>query len=281
VAAAAARVAAAAAREQVCRARDRSEGRRGDEPTVLGMVPPQVLIRPDHGLLRLVTPLPALGRGRELHEADGEEKPLEVSDLPLAALVRDHDVPPGDRCADADRPSTAWLAGRVSHMCDPGTTERRQVAVTSAAPSAPKTFLFTDVQGSTALWERHPTEMHTALAEHDRIVRAAVAAAGGQVFSTAGDSFAVAFESAAAALGVALEVQRALRAPVGGLMLRIRVGVHTGQAEPRDGDYFGADVNRCARLMSAASGGQILVSSATATHLAGRLPRRRRARRPG
>jgi predicted ATPase/class 3 adenylate cyclase len=146
------------------------------------------------------------------------------------------------------------------------------VAVTSAAPSAPKTFLFTDVQGSTALWERHPTEMHTALAEHDRIVRAAVAAAGGQVFSTAGDSFAVAFESAAAALGVALEVQRALRAPVGGLMLRIRVGVHTGQAEPRDGDYFGADVNRCARLMSAASGGQILVSSATATHLAGRLP---------
>ncbi len=144
--------------------------------------------------------------------------------------------------------------------------------MTLVSPSGAMTFLFTDVEGSTALWEERPDEMREALAEHDRIIRSTVASHGGEIFSTAGDSFAVAFESAAEALSAALDVQRVLRSPVGELVLRVRMGVHTGHAAARDGDYFGPEVNRCARLMSASSGGQILVSDATAADLAGRLP---------
>ncbi len=126
-------------------------------------------------------------------------------------------------------------------------------------------FLFTDVEGSTQLWERHPGTMSAALTIHDQVLRESIEDAGGRVFSTAGDSFAAAFPSAGYALSAAVEGQRALRGlEVEGEPLRVRMAVHLGPAESRGGDFFGPTLNRCARLMAAGHGGQILISSAVA-----------------
>jgi hypothetical protein len=128
------------------------------------------------------------------------------------------------------------------------------------------TFLFTDIEGSTRLWEAAPDAMRSALARHDEIVRSAIEARGGYVFSTGGDGFAAAFARAGDALAAAAEAQSGLArepwpeaAPV-----LVRMGLHTGEVEERDGDYFGLAVNRAARLMAVAHGGQIVCSQATA-----------------
>jgi predicted ATPase/class 3 adenylate cyclase len=128
------------------------------------------------------------------------------------------------------------------------------------------TFLFTDIEGSTRLWDQRPREMRAALARHDRILRDAIAAHGGFVFSHGGDGVAAAFQRAGDALLAAIEAGRGLLVgpwPIG-LELRVRMGVHTGEADEREGDYFGPPLNQAARLMSAARGGQILVSATTA-----------------
>jgi class 3 adenylate cyclase len=139
-------------------------------------------------------------------------------------------------------------------------------------PSGQVAFLFTDVEGSTVLWDQQPDEMKPALAEHDRRIRSAVAASGGYVFTTAGDSFAIAFSSVDSALNAAIAAQLSFIEPAGGLELRVRMAMHTGTASIRDGDYFGVVVNRCARLMSAAHGGQVLLSQISADMLRERLP---------
>jgi predicted ATPase/class 3 adenylate cyclase len=126
-------------------------------------------------------------------------------------------------------------------------------------------FLFTDVEGSTRLWEDHPEEMSAALVDHNRILIAAIERFGGRVFSTAGDSFAAVFVAGPDAIAAAVESQLALRRPdVRGDILRVRMAVHVGEAERRGDDYFGPALNRCARLMAAGHGGQILVSLAAA-----------------
>jgi len=139
-------------------------------------------------------------------------------------------------------------------------------------PAGEVTFLFTDIEGSTALWERWPDIMEGALAEHDRTVRRIVDANGGYVFTTAGDSFSVAFSSADAALSTAVEILLVTREPVGGLDLRLRMGLHTGPASFRDGDYFGPSLNRSARLTAAAHGGQVLLSGSTTALVESALP---------
>jgi predicted ATPase len=128
------------------------------------------------------------------------------------------------------------------------------------------TFLFTDLEGSTRLWEEHGDSMGRALARHDEIIRAAIGKHGGLVFATGGDSFSAVFGRAAAALGAAQEAQEGLAGEgwPAGLALRVRMGVHTGEAEERGGDYFGPAVNRAARLMRLGHGGQILCSAVTA-----------------
>jgi predicted ATPase len=120
--------------------------------------------------------------------------------------------------------------------------------------------MFSDIAGSTRLWETDRSEMETAVARHDEVVRAAVQQHHGIVFATAGDGFAVAFARAGGALSCAVEVERAL--DEAGLP-PVRIGIHTGEADERDGDYFGPTVNRTARLMAIGHGGQILVSHAT------------------
>ena len=134
----------------------------------------------------------------------------------------------------------------------------------SDLPSGALTFLFTDIEGSTRLWEEHPEGMRAALARHDDIVRRAIEDQGGYVFATGGDGFAAAFQRAGDALLVALEAQRDLAAEDwGDVSVLVRMGLHTGESEERDGDYFGSTLNKAARLMSAGHGGQVLVSQAT------------------
>ena len=137
--------------------------------------------------------------------------------------------------------------------------------VVSGRGSVTTTFLFTDLEGSTELWERAPALMAQALAAHDALVRDIVADHGGDVFSASGDGFAATFASAGDGLAAAVDIQRRLR-DVGadGVELRMRIGLHTGPAQARSGNYFGRTVNRAARIMSAGNGGQILLSSVTA-----------------
>jgi predicted ATPase/class 3 adenylate cyclase len=137
-------------------------------------------------------------------------------------------------------------------------------------PTGTVTFLFTDIEGSSNLWERGPEAMRGALADHDAIVRDGVARHRGVVFKAIGDAFCCVFASPQDALAAAIEVQRALAAHVWPSelgALRARMGMHTGTAVEREGDYFGPTVNRVARLTAIGSGGQILASSATAALL--------------
>ncbi|HZY96920.1 MAG TPA: tetratricopeptide repeat protein [Candidatus Cybelea sp.] len=136
------------------------------------------------------------------------------------------------------------------------------------------TFLFTDIEGSTQRWERDRGAMGAALRRHDALLSEAVTAHGGEVFKTVGDAFCAVFPSASAALAASLDAQRGLLGEdflaVGGAF--VRMALHTGTAEEREGDYFGPTVNRVARLLAIAHGGQVVISSATAELLLGELP---------
>jgi len=128
------------------------------------------------------------------------------------------------------------------------------------------TFLFTDIEGSTRLWQSAPDAMPAALDRHDLIVRSAIEDHDGYVFSTGGDGFAAAFSRAGAAVAAALEAQRGLTAESWpqDAPIRVRMGLHTGEVTERDGDYFGTPVNQAARLMAVGHGGQVLCSQVTA-----------------
>jgi class 3 adenylate cyclase len=144
----------------------------------------------------------------------------------------------------------------------------------SGAPSGTVTLLFTDVEGSTALWDAERDAMAAALRQHDEIMRGAIAQAGGYVFKTAGDSFCAAFSAARTGLDAALTAQRNLAAqswPTSRPIV-VRMGLHSGVCEERDGDYFGPAVNRTARLLAVARGGQVLLSATVAELLSDELP---------
>jgi predicted ATPase/class 3 adenylate cyclase len=136
------------------------------------------------------------------------------------------------------------------------------------------TFLFTDIEGSTALWEQDGTRMSQALAKHDALARRAVESRHGSVVKMTGDGIYAAFEDALDALAATVDLQHALADPAAtcGVTLRVRCGLHTGVVERRDNDYFGNPVNRAARIMSAAHGGQVLLSQAVVDGLREILP---------
>ena len=153
-------------------------------------------------------------------------------------------------------------------------------------PRGTVTFLFTDIEGSTTLWEQYPDAMRIALELHDKRLRYAIDSSGGCIVKTTGDGVYAVFGTAGDALAACLAAQRALQASQVGapspeaaasatqlpITLRVRMGLHTGAAELRDGDYFGASLNRAARIMSVAHGEQILLSAATAELVRGHLP---------
>ena len=156
----------------------------------------------------------------------------------------------------------------------------------SRLPTGTVTILFTDLEGSTALWEQYPVAMQAALGRHDRLLRHAIGSFGGCIVKSTGDGVLAVFAAAADALAACVAAQRALQAPDADasnpapaasdarlpMSLKVRMGLHTGVAELRDGDYFGGSLNRAARIMSAAHGEQVLLSMVTAELVRGRLP---------
>jgi predicted ATPase/class 3 adenylate cyclase/Tfp pilus assembly protein PilF len=140
-------------------------------------------------------------------------------------------------------------------------------------PTGTVTFLFTDIEGSTRLWEKQHAAMQLALAQHDAILRNAIETNNGCLFKTTGDGAHAAFALAADALTAGLAAQRALTAHAWGeVRIKSRMALHSGAAELRDGDYFGPALNRTARLMAAGHGGQILLSLATEELVRDHLP---------
>ena len=132
-------------------------------------------------------------------------------------------------------------------------------------PTAPVvTYLFTDIEGSTRLWETEATRMADALARHDHLCRATVEAHGGRLVKMTGDGLHAVFVNPAYAVAATLELQRGMTT-IGsdcGIPFKMRCGLHAGVSELRDGDYFGSAVNRAARIMGSAHGGQVLLSQA-------------------
>lgn len=150
------------------------------------------------------------------------------------------------------------------------------IAARKHLPTGTVTFLFTDVEGSTERWERHRDAMKGAVRKHGEFLQSAIEAHDGHVFKTVGDAFCAAFHNVADAIAASLDAQQRLAAEdwsgVDGL--KVRMAIHTGHTDERDGDYFGPAVNRVARLLAIGHGGQVLVSGASADLSQGELPPR-------
>ena len=147
--------------------------------------------------------------------------------------------------------------------------------------SAITTFLFTDIEGSSQLWEREHDRMRVALACHDALARNAVEGHRGVVVKTSGDGVHAVFDDPLDAVLAVVTLQQMLSDPAAtnGIALKVRCGLHAGAAERRDNDFFGSTVNRAARISNAAHGGQVLMSQSVATLVANRLPSGRDAAR--
>jgi class 3 adenylate cyclase len=139
------------------------------------------------------------------------------------------------------------------------------MALGAPLPTGAVTFAFTDIEGSTARWDGDRAAMQEAVRRHDAILRAAITEHGGHVFKTVGDAFCAAFTHPGDALAAMLAAQQRLAAEDFSAVkgLRIRVALHTGLSDERDGDYFGPALNRVARLLAAGHGGQVLISGVT------------------
>ncbi len=145
------------------------------------------------------------------------------------------------------------------------------------APETPlnvqPTFFASDIEGSTRLWESQPLVMSKALVRHDAILRESIEGAGGRVFKTVGDGFFASFEDATAGVSAVLKAQEALVAQTWETErpIRVRMALHCGPAEVREGDFFGPTINRLARLLSIGHGGQVLLSESAAALIRHRL----------
>src|SRR5262249_19087394 len=151
----------------------------------------------------------------------------------------------------------ARLAGRPGGAQPPpggrmlvGMGARGPVAV--GAELSSHTFLFTDVEGSTRRWQADPEAMSALLVAHDEVLGEAVGLHRGRVFKHTGDGICAVFDSVRDAVSAAVDAQRKLELPV-------RMAVHCGEAIERDGDFFGVSLSRCARLMEAGHGGEVLL----------------------
>jgi predicted ATPase/class 3 adenylate cyclase len=137
----------------------------------------------------------------------------------------------------------------------------------TALPTGTITFLFTDIEDSTPLWEKYPEEMKFTLSKHDGLLKRIVESNHGYVIKTTGDGIHAVFATAIDAVNSAVDAQRKFQTSevlkTSEVSIRVRMGIHTGEAELRDGDYFGSTLNRAARIMSIGHGGQILVSETT------------------
>lgn len=164
----------------------------------------------------------------------------------------------------------------------PAYRSRNAIALSSARqpPAGIVTFLFTDIEGSTQLWQQYPDQMQAALARHHALLRQAVESHGGYVFQIIGDALCAAFSNAAQGLTASVVAQRAMREATWGDMgmPRVRMALHTGTSELHTGDYVageyasGLTLSRVTRLLSASHGSQILISRATYELVSAHLP---------
>lgn len=169
---------------------------------------------------------------------------------------------------------------RTINPTRPGSVQRSRLLRTTTenhlapAPSGTVTFLFTDIEGSTQLWEQHPEAMQIAFERHESLLRATMAKHHGYVYKMIGDAFQVAFDTAPEALAASLAAQRALWSePWGEIgMLKVRMALHTGVTEERGDDYIGPGLNRVARVLSAGHGGQVLLNQTTYELVHDQLP---------
>ncbi len=220
--------------------------------------------RPERAARRRVRPQ-GVPRPRARPRADGPgPAPRRAGSLRSLKTLVSGTAPeplPDARCAPG-----AGRRGRVPAERGRRSKWRDTVMPVTQPPSGTVTFLFTDVEGSTRLWQDHPEAMAPVMARHDEIVRDAIESHRGHVVKTTGDGFHAAFATAHDALDAAVAAQRAVEGePWDGIDgFRVRMGLHTGEAGQRDGDYYGSAVNRAARVMSAAHGGQLVCSQATA-----------------
>lgn len=143
-------------------------------------------------------------------------------------------------------------------------------------PVGTVTFLFTDIEGSTQLWEKFPEAMQSALAQHDSILKESIGMNGGHIIKTTGDGVHAVFEKAIDAVNATLDAQcefiTSATLDASEIQIRVRMGLHTGEAEFRDGDYYGQTLNRAARIMAVGHGGQVLLSGITADVVREHLP---------
>ncbi|KPK03150.1 MAG: hypothetical protein AMJ56_19815 [Anaerolineae bacterium SG8_19] len=168
-------------------------------------------------------------------------------------------------CARGQRPIDQFaLAGEPLQ-----TTQREGASCTTSA-----TFLFTDIAGSTELWDQIPEAMAPALARHDALLRQVIQDNDGRVFKSISDGHCAVHRTASGALSAAIAGQRALLAEPWGKtgLLNVRMAIHSCVVQERDGDYFGPGLNRVSRLLEAAHGGQILLSQGTVEMVSDLLP---------
>ncbi len=215
----------------------------------------------------------ALFRGLELELLHGLTLTPELLRDLLASARLQRPKPPGVRSGSPLPHGSAAATGEITPLPVPVSS---MLWSGPTLPTGTLTFLFSDVEGSTRRWEEHEQEMRALIARHDALLGGIVAAHDGVVVRPRGegDSLFCVFVRASDAAGAALAGQRALEAEDWGAVgpLRVRMGLHTGEADLRDGDYYGSAVNRCARIRATGHGGQIIVSAAAAQLMRYELP---------
>jgi len=195
----------------------------------------------------------------EAIRAAAQGKPLLAPDV-LARLLERMQRPTGE-------PPLSGLQGQVHALDAPAPSMDESVSLKQEAnpPTGTVTFLFSDIEDSTSVGERHPVQMQAALAHYEEILSSNIKDNGGYIFKTVGEAYCIAFATARQALAATFAIQRALFAEEWGetIKMRVRMALHTGVTEERNGDYLGPSVDLVAGLLSAARGGQILLSAAT------------------
>jgi predicted ATPase/class 3 adenylate cyclase/DNA-binding winged helix-turn-helix (wHTH) protein len=195
-------------------------------------------------------------------------------------LVEELGIEPGERLRELERAILAQdraLVGQAAPLATDDGEAARQGAAPGELPTGVVTFALTDIEASSGLWEADPTAMASALELHDELIAQTAEEHAGRLLKTKGegDATVTAFRRASDAVAAAVELQRALGDAdwPGGLDVRVRIALHTGEAHERQGDYFGPALNRAARLRGLAQGGATVISQATAEIVQDRLPR--------
>jgi len=211
-----------------------------------------------------------------LYRADRQADALQAYQDARRMLVEELGIEPGERLRELERGILAQDPGLATRVATAAEAEVEAEPVPSELPTGVVTFVLTDIEGSSGLWEADPVAMAAALELHDELVARSAEEHAGRVLKTKGegDSTLTVFRRASDAVAGAVAVHDALAATAwpGGLELRVRIAVHTGEAHERGGDFFGPALNRAARLRNLARGGGTVLSQATTEIVRDRLP---------